>query len=83
MTKESSSVSQKEREVVLARLEVLPPELYFSSGEARGSLSRNEMIERVKAKDDVGDDFVATEFAFLRAQKDGTLAALVREQSGS
>jgi len=83
MAHKSKLVSQKEREVVLARLEVLPPELHFSSGEARGSFSRDEMIERVTAKDGIGDDFVATEFAFLRAQKDGTLATLVRDQQGS
>lgn len=80
---QGGSVSQKEREVVLARLEVLPPELHFSSGGESGSFSRDEMIKLIRAKDEVGDDFVATEFAFLRAQKDGTLAALVREGSRS
>lgn len=83
MAQEGKPVSQKEREIILARLEILSPELHFSSGEARRSFSRDEMIERVMAKDDVGDDFVATEFAFLRAQKDGTLAALVRGGSRS
>lgn len=73
MKQNTKQIRQKEIELVIARLEVLSPELHFSSGNNEGSISRDEMIEHVKANDKIGNDFIKTELDFLRAFKDGTL----------
>ncbi len=68
------SISQKEKELVLARLEVLSPELHFSVGSGKESFSRNEMIKQINENTDVGKDFIKVELEFLRAFKNGSLA---------
>lgn len=73
MNQDTKQISQKEIELVIARLEVLSPELHFSSGNKEESISRDQMIEHVKANDKIGKDFIKTELDFLRAFKDGTL----------
>jgi len=65
--------SQEERDLIIARLEVLSPELHFASGDNFQDFSRDEMIEQIKNNTKVGKEFVATEFEFLRAMRDGSL----------
>lgn len=65
--------SQEERDLILARLEVLSSELHFSSGDNFQNFSRDEMIEQIKNNTEAGREFVATEFEFLRAIKNGSL----------
>ena len=67
------SISQQEKELVLARLEVLSPELHFSVGSNKESLSRNEMIKQINENTDIGKDFIKVELEFLRAFKNGSL----------
>lgn len=67
------NVSQKEKELVLARLEVLSPELHFSIGSNKESFSRNEMIKQINENTDIGKDFIKVELEFLRAFKSGSL----------
>ncbi len=72
MTQEIN-ILQKEKELVLARLEVLSPDLYFSVGADSKSFSRNEIIEQINTNTEIGNDFVKVELEFLRAFKDGSL----------
>lgn len=67
------TISDKERELIIARLEVLSPELRFSSGNDTETYSRDQIIEHVKEGDAVGNAYVKIELDFLRALKDGTL----------
>ena len=67
------SISQQEKELVLARLEVLSPELHFSVGSSKESFSRNEMIKQINENTDIGNDFIKVELEFLRAFKNGSL----------
>ena len=67
------SISQQEKELVLARLEVLSPELHFSVGSSKESFSRNEMIKQINENTDIGNDFIKVEREFLRAFKNGSL----------
>lgn len=67
--KNSNNLETKERELVIARLETVSPELHFSSG-ATLTLSRDEVIEHIKKNDDIGKEFVKVELDFLRAFKD-------------
>lgn len=63
-----------EREIIIARLEILSPDLCLSSGnEDSASISRDEMIQHVQSGDDIGNEFVKIEMRFLRAFKDGTI----------
>ena len=67
------NIAQKEKELVLARLEVLSPELHFSVGANSESFSRNEMIKQINDNTEVGKDFIKVELEFLRAFRDGSL----------
>lgn len=73
MAQKNKHLSKKERELVIARLELLSPKLHFSSGESSKSFSRDEMIVQIKSGTKIGEEFVETELKFLRAIKDGTL----------
>jgi hypothetical protein len=66
-------LKDKEIELILARLDVLPPRVFFSSGNDGTTISRDQMIEHVKRGDSIGQEFVKTELEFLRAIKDGKL----------
>ncbi len=72
--------NKQEKEIVLARLEVLSPELHFSDGKNKHDFSRNDMIKEVQNDTEVGKDFVATEWKFLRAIKDGTVMRLLKSE---
>jgi hypothetical protein len=63
----------KERELIIARLEILSPEIHFSSGNSDKTLSRDEMIDHINKNDKVGIEFVKIELNFLRALKSGEL----------
>ena len=73
---------EKEKELVIARLEVLFPEFCFASGNSFKSFSRDEMIAEVKQGSETGKEFVRIEMEFLRAFKDGTLFKKLNEVSG-
>lgn len=70
-------MKKAEKELILARLEVLSPELHFSDGENKYDLSRDEMIDEIKGNSKIGKEFVATELKFLRAIKEGTINKLL------
>jgi len=67
-----NEISDKERELIIARMEILPSELHFSSGNS-ATFTRNEVIEHIRTNDDVGKEFVKIELDFLRALKSGDL----------
>lgn len=73
MTTQTNQISEKEREIIIARLEVADKELCFSSGGSSETFSRDELIEHIRKNDSVGREFVKTEMEFLRALKDGGL----------
>jgi hypothetical protein len=67
------NITEKERQIILARLESVSSGLSFSSGSNTKTYTRDEMIKLIQRGDRVGDEFVKVEFEFLRAFKDGTL----------
>lgn len=69
---QNSNVSDELKELVIARLDVLPPNRKISIG-SEGEFTKGELIERVKMGDEVGQTVVELELEFLRALKDGTL----------
>ena len=68
-----NTFSEKERELIIARLEVASPELHFSSGDSSESYTRDEIIQHIKNADTIGNAFIKVELDFLRALKNGTL----------
>ncbi len=70
---EQRTITQREKELILARLEVISPELFFSVGSDNKSFSRNEMIKQINEDTDIGKDFIKVELVFLRALKDSSL----------
>ena len=77
MPKTSKQPSQKEKDLIILRLTGVSSELHFSSGNNHQSFSRDEMIEQIEDNTEVGREFVATEFEFLRAVKDGSLKEIL------
>lgn len=71
--------SKRKRDIIIARIEILSPELHFSSGKNSKTYSRDEIIEHIKNNDAVGKEFVKTELEFLRALRDGTLISRLAE----
>ena len=77
MDKNKKQPSQEERDLTIIRLEVLSPELHFTSGNNLKKFSRDEMIEEIRNNTDTGKEFVRTEFEFLRAFKDGSFMKIL------
>ena len=69
----ANSITQKEKELVIARLEVVFPELSFFVGGQDQSFSKEDLINEIKRDTDIGKDFIKTQLEFLRAIKDGSL----------
>ncbi len=69
---QTEKISEDIKELVIARLEVTSSEKSFSIGGGE-SLTRDELIQHVRAGDEIGQKAVEIELAFLRALKDGTL----------
>lgn len=65
-------LSDDVKELVIARLDVLPSDRKISVG-GEGEFTKNELIEHVKDSDSIGRTIAALELEFLRALKDGTL----------
>lgn len=62
--------------LVIARLDVLPPDKKISIGSA-GEFTKEQLIEEVKNRSDIGMDVVDIEFAFLRSLKDGSFLEMM------
>lgn len=77
--KEKNTISEKEKELVIARLEVLFPEFCFASGSDFESFSRDEMIREIERGSEEGKEYVKIEMKFLRALKDGSLIKKLNE----
>lgn len=74
------TILQKEKEVIIARLEATSPELFFSIGSDGRSFSKDELIEEINKDTEIGNNFVKSQFEFLRALKDGSLMKALTAQ---
>lgn len=77
--KNDKTLEEKEKEIVIARLKVLVPEMCFASGSDFKSFTRDEIISEIKQNSEVGREFVETEMEFLRALKNGSLVRKLNE----
>ncbi|MDP2749988.1 MAG: hypothetical protein Q8O89_04100 [Nanoarchaeota archaeon] len=74
------TISQKEKEVIIARLEAISPDLFFSVGSGNKSFSKKDLIEEINKNTEIGKDFVKSQFEFLRALKNGSLMNVLTAQ---
>lgn len=65
------AITDQIKELVIARLEVLPEDTGISIGSS-GEFTRNELIERVKKGDAVGQKIIEVEMNYLQSLKDLT-----------
>ena len=65
-------ISEDLKDLVIERLEVLSPHKKIYIGSV-GAFTKDELIERVKQGDEIGQKIVNIELSFLRALKEGTL----------
>jgi hypothetical protein len=65
-------ISDAIKELVIARLDVLPSDRKISVG-GEGEFTKTELIEHVKDGDSIGRTIVDLEMEFLQALKDGSL----------
>lgn len=76
MTEETKTLEQKISEdlkkLVIARLDVLPPDKKVSIGSV-GAFNKNELIEHVEKEDDIGKKVIEVELTYLKALKEGIL----------
>ncbi len=70
--KKSEKISEDLKNLVIYRLDTLPPGKKISIGSS-GEFSKSELIEHVKKGDDIGQQIANIEITFLRALKKGTL----------
>lgn len=71
MDKNNTNISQAIKDLVIARLEVLPEDTGISIGSA-GEFTRDELIERVRQGDEIGQKIVQVELSYLKSLKNIT-----------
>ena len=67
-TAEQQTNDEEVRKLVVARLSVLSPDVYVSIG-SDGSFSRDELIARVEAGDEIGKEIEDIQLEWLRSWK--------------
>ncbi len=65
-------ISEDLKDLVIARLDVLSPHKRIHIGSV-GGFTKDELIERVKMGDEIGQKIAKIELSFLIALKEGTL----------
>ena len=73
--RETISVDEEIRKLVIARLKLLSPDTMKSIGQM-GTFSRKQMIESVERNDEVGKTIKNIEMEWLQAQKEGIVRKL-------
>ncbi len=65
---DKTTITQDIIDLVVARLEALPPNIAMSIG-GEGGLDVEELIKRVKACDEVGKQIIEMQLVYLRSLK--------------
>ena len=68
----NKKVSKEIKELVIARLEVMPNNMKVSIG-SHGAFSKEELKEHVEEEDEIGKKVIEVQMTFLRAIKEGKL----------
>ncbi|MDE1767102.1 MAG: hypothetical protein KGI27_12650 [Thaumarchaeota archaeon] len=68
----NQKISKEIKELVIARLEVMPSNMKVSIG-SYGTFSKEDLKKHVEEEDAVGKKVIEVQMAFLRAIKEGKL----------
>lgn len=71
MNQPDNSISEEIKELVIARLEVLPKDTGISIGSS-GEFTPDQLIERVKAGDEIGQKIIEVQLNYLKSLKNLT-----------
>lgn len=69
---EKSSKEEGLRELVLARMEVMPKDYKLSVGN-KGTFNKKELIDHIKKGDEIGNQIVKMQMNFIKALTSGEL----------
>ncbi|PIN91114.1 hypothetical protein COU57_01885 [Candidatus Pacearchaeota archaeon CG10_big_fil_rev_8_21_14_0_10_32_14] len=70
---ESEMAKEKEvKELVLARISVMPPNYKLSVGN-KGTFTKEEIINHIKERDEIGNQIIGIEMNFIKALTSGKL----------
>lgn len=72
MNSKERQITENIKQLVIARLEALPPDKKISIGSS-GEFDKEELIAHVKKGDEIGKKIVEVELEFLRALKEGII----------
>lgn len=72
-------ISEDLKNLVLERLDKLPPSKRFFIGSDKNGFKKKDLMEHVEKEDEIGKDIIDMEMSFLRALKDGTLLRALNE----
>ncbi len=70
MGKKKKKIKKEIKDLVIARLGVLPPDKKISIGSS-GEFTKDELIEHVEKEDVIGEKITEIELAYLKAIKEG------------
>ncbi len=63
------TIEDQIKELVLARLQIMPPDLSISLG-SEGEFKRDELIQHVEANDEIGRKITEIQLEYLRLLKE-------------
>jgi hypothetical protein len=66
-------INKDEKELVIARLKVMPGDRLVSIGSYSKSFSRDQLITEIEKGSEVGKKYVEVQLKFLQAFKDGKI----------
>jgi len=72
MSEKKEKISEDLKELVIARLEVMPPTYKLSIGN-KGTFTTTQLIERVKKGDQIGNEIIRMQLNFIKALTTGKL----------
>ena len=72
MSEKNEKISEDVKELVIARLGIMPQSYKLSIG-SEGTFTRNELIEHVMAEDKIGNEIARMQLNFIKALTTGKL----------
>jgi len=75
-SKDKKDYSEDIKNLVVARLDSLPPEVSISVG-SEGAFTKNELIKQIQNDTEIGHKMIEIELEYLRKLKEGILYATI------
>jgi len=72
MTEDKKNKEEELKELVVARIKVMPPEYKLSVGD-KGTFDKEQLIYHVNKGDDTGHQIIAMQMNFIKALSSGKL----------